>query len=140
MRLSSWGANKTRLPPASSGELKRYPPYSSSPLGMAAPGKARWGVRDGNTRKGGSLWGQGRGGERLGLSRAGPPVTGVKKGDFHTPPLRSPPDGVLFSRPYGGTLSPRPQILLLSPWANFPSENLTIKVHIADSCESELGV
>ena len=72
----------------------------------------------------GPSWSRGLGGERLGLSWAGPLVTGVKRGDFHTPPLRSPPDGVLFSCPYGGTLSPRPQILLLSPWANFPFEKL----------------
>ena len=57
--LSSWGANITWLPPASSRELKRYPPYSSSPLGMAAPWKASWGLGDENTRKDGSLWGQG---------------------------------------------------------------------------------
>ena len=67
--FSSWGANKTGLPPASSRELKRYPPYSSSPLGMAAPGKASWGVGDENTRKGGSLWGQGPPGAGAGVGR-----------------------------------------------------------------------
>ena len=72
----------------------------------------------------GPSWSRGRGRERLGLSWAGPLVTGVKRGDFHTPPLRSPPDEVLFSCLYGGTLSPRPQILLLGPWANFPFEKL----------------